>query len=64
MDSPTRISQKAAPAPVHPDCTSLLAGFTPTQPMHMTLPPNTITELQWALASDDPDCLTHLVSSL
>ena len=32
--------------------------------MHTTLPPTTITDLQRALASANPSCLTHLISSL
>ena len=64
IDSSDRIPHQAVSTPVHPDCTALPTGSIPSHPTHTTLPPTTITDLQRALASADPNCLTHLISSL
>ena len=64
IDTSDRTPHQAVSAPVHPDCTTLPTTPTPSHTTHTTLPPTTITDLQRALASTDPDCLTHLVSSL
>ena len=58
------IPHSTACAPARPGCTTLPAMLTPTHAAHRTLPLTIITDLQRALASNDPDCMSHMVSSI
>ena len=64
IDPPNSATPDAPSAPPRIDRTILPPEPTPDLAAHPTLPPATITALQHALASNNPDCLTQLVRSI